>query len=67
MVTIRGGVAMADVGPSHQDQPETDYDLGPTQLYTYIENKNWDNAIERTKSGVPPQISKDSLSWMMEL
>ena len=44
------GAGAVDVGPSYQDQPETDYDLGPTQLYTYIENKNWDSAIEWAKS-----------------
>jgi len=40
-----GGVA-----PSYQDQPETDYDLGPSQLYTFIENKQWESAIERTRT-----------------
>ncbi|KAL3795734.1 hypothetical protein ACHAW5_007340 [Stephanodiscus triporus] len=39
-----------NVGPSYQDQPETDYDIGPTQLYTYIENKQWDSAIERSRT-----------------
>ena len=38
------------VAPAYQDQPETDYDLGPTQLYTLIENKNWDSAIERART-----------------
>lgn len=38
------------VGPSYQDQPETDYDLGPTQLYTFIENKHWESAIERSRT-----------------
>ena len=38
------------VGPSYQDQPETDYDLGPTQLYTFIENKHWESAIERCRT-----------------
>jgi len=41
-----GGV----VAPSYQDQPETDYDLGPTQLYTFIENKHWESAIERSRT-----------------
>jgi ankyrin repeat protein len=44
------GAVVVDVGPSYRDQPETDYDLGPTQLYVSIENKNWDAAIERVKS-----------------
>mmetsp|Transcript_40895 Transcript_40895/g.73718 ORF Transcript_40895/g.73718 Transcript_40895/m.73718 type:complete len:652 (-) Transcript_40895:211-2166(-) len=38
------------VAPSYQDQPETDYDLGPTQLYTFIENKHWESAIERSRT-----------------
>ncbi|KAL7528708.1 hypothetical protein ACHAXR_002583, partial [Thalassiosira sp. AJA248-18] len=38
------------VPPSYQDQPETDYDLGPTQLYTFIENKHWESAIERSRT-----------------
>ncbi len=38
------------VNPSYQDQPETDYDLGPTQLYTFIENKLWESAIERSRT-----------------
>lgn len=38
------------VAPSYQDQPETDYDLGPTQLYTFIENKQWESAIERSRT-----------------
>ena len=36
--------------PRYQDQPETDYDLGPTQLYTFIENKHWESAIERART-----------------
>lgn len=38
------------VPPSYQDQPETDYDLGPSQLYTFIENKHWESAIERART-----------------
>jgi ankyrin repeat protein len=45
--TVVGGVRL---GPSYQDQPETDYDLGPTQLYTHIENKQWESAIERSRT-----------------
>lgn len=37
-------------GGRYQDQPETDYDLGPTQLYTFIENKHWESAIERART-----------------
>ena len=44
---VVGGVS---VGPSYQDQPETDYDLGPTQLYSHIENKQWESAIERSRA-----------------
>lgn len=42
--------AVGVVAPSYQDQPETDYDLGPTQLYTFIENKHWESAIERSRT-----------------
>jgi len=46
-----GGIATnAIVGPSYRDQPEVDYDLGPTQLYTHIENKSWEAAIDRANS-----------------
>ena len=29
------------------DEPEVDYDLGVTQLYKFIEDKQWDKAISR--------------------
>lgn len=45
---VQTGAAAA--GPRYQDQPETDYDLGPTQLYTFIENKHWESAIERART-----------------
>ena len=45
-----GTTSAVTVGPRYQDQPETDYDLGPTQLYTFIENKHWESAIERTRT-----------------
>lgn len=32
------------------DEPEVDYDDGPTQLYQYIEGKQWDKAIARIDS-----------------
>ena len=38
------------VAPSYQDQPETDYDLGPSTLYSFIEQKLWDSAIERART-----------------
>ncbi|KAL7497414.1 hypothetical protein ACHAWT_008203 [Skeletonema menzelii] len=38
------------VGPSYQDQPETDYDLGASTLYSFIEQKLWDSAIERART-----------------
>jgi len=44
---------------TYQDQPETDYDLGPTQLYTFIENKHWESAIERTRT-TPSEV----LTWI---
>lgn len=46
-VNVSGAVV---VGPSYRDQPEVDYDLGPTQLYTFIENKHWESAVERATS-----------------
>lgn len=46
-----GGMAThAIVGPSYRDQPEVDYDLGATQLYTHVENKSWESAIDRANS-----------------
>lgn len=47
--TISGKQTNA-VAQTYQDQPETDYDLGPTQLYTFIENKHWESAIERSRT-----------------
>lgn len=47
---MRENIDAPRVGPSYQDQPETDYDLGPTQLYTFIENKHWESAIERSRT-----------------
>lgn len=38
------------VAPTYHDQPETDYDMGPSQLYTFIENKHWESAIERCRT-----------------
>mmetsp|Transcript_22153 Transcript_22153/g.33725 ORF Transcript_22153/g.33725 Transcript_22153/m.33725 type:complete len:562 (+) Transcript_22153:261-1946(+) len=32
------------------DEPEVDYDLGVTQLYKHIEDKQWDKAISRIDS-----------------
>jgi len=32
------------------DEPEVDYDVGPTQLYKFIEGKQWDKAINRIES-----------------
>ncbi len=32
------------------DEPEIDYDLGPSQLYKFIEGKQWDKAISRIES-----------------
>ena len=47
-VAVAGGAS--GVGPSYQDQPETDYDLGPTRLYSHIENKQWEMAVDRSRS-----------------
>ncbi|KAL9184835.1 hypothetical protein ACHAXT_002612 [Thalassiosira profunda] len=47
---INANAVPGAAGPSYQDQPETDYDLGPTQLYTFIENKHWESAIERIRT-----------------
>ncbi|KAL3775607.1 hypothetical protein ACHAWO_006815 [Cyclotella atomus] len=47
---VSTNIAGAAAGPRYQDQPETDYDLGPTQLYTFIENKHWESAIERART-----------------
>lgn len=30
-----------------KDDPEVDYDEGPTELYRFIENKDWDSALGR--------------------
>ncbi|KAL7458056.1 hypothetical protein ACHAWC_009546 [Mediolabrus comicus] len=43
-------VATNGVAPSYKDQPETDYDLGPSTLYSFIEQKLWDSAIERART-----------------
>jgi hypothetical protein len=32
------------------DEPEVDYDTGATDLYRYIENKDWDAALSRLES-----------------
>jgi len=50
VATEMGSAARAGVAPSYRDQPETDYDLGPTQLYTFIESKHWESAAERCRS-----------------
>ena len=47
--------SMAPTWPTNNNNnngvaPETDYDLGPTQLYTFIENKHWESAIERSRT-----------------
>jgi ankyrin repeat protein len=45
-----GYFASKGVAPSYHDQPETDYDLGPSTLYSFIEQKLWDSAIERARN-----------------
>jgi len=32
------------------DEPEVDYDAGATQLYKYIEDKNWDKVLHRIET-----------------
>ena len=49
-VATANTAATASTLPRYQDQPETDYDLGPTALYTFIENKHWESAIERART-----------------
>jgi len=34
----------------YQDEPEVNYDDGPTELYRTIENKDWEGAISRIES-----------------
>lgn len=40
----------AVVAPTYRDQPETDYDRGPSQLYTFIESKKWEAAADRCRA-----------------
>lgn len=45
------GANSKTVDPHYMDdEPEVDYDIGPTQLYKYIEGKQWDKAISRIDS-----------------
>ena len=37
-------------GHFDDDEPEVDYDVGVTQLYKFIESKQWDKAIARIDS-----------------
>jgi len=56
---IRSTGSMATVSRYH-DEPEVDYDEGPTELYQLIEGKDWDAALSRLE--VAPAEAKTWVS-----
>lgn len=57
VVRAAGSTATAN---RYHDEPEVNYDLGPTELYRFIETKQWDAAMSRLESH--PQESKTWVS-----
>lgn len=43
----------------YHDEPEVDYDDGPTELYRRIENKDWDGAMARLQ-----QAPEEAKTWV---
>lgn len=46
---LRSSESIATASRYH-DEPEVDYDEGPTELYKRIESRDWDNAMARLES-----------------
>jgi hypothetical protein len=44
------GIMNRHISAYDNDEPEVDYDNGATDLYRYIENKDWDAALSRLES-----------------
>jgi ankyrin repeat protein len=60
MIRTNGSHSVTTGSTRYHDEPEVDYDEGPTELYRKIENKDWDGALARLQ--VAPEEAKTWVS-----